>query len=142
MKSKPSARESKAADKKNQNGNGRSHAAGAAPAAAPEASRARGGGDGKSPLPPGQPEIASILLAPKLRSNDATLDKATLLGALIAFKKGDFSARLPIDLEGVDGKIADMFNDVIEFNQRMSQELARLSRVVGKEGKISQRASI
>ena len=49
--------------------------------------------------------------------------------------------RLPVDLEGMDGKIADAFNDVIELNQRMAEELERLSRVVGKEGKISQRAS-
>src|SRR5437773_1994412 len=42
----------------------------------------------------------------------------------------------------MDGKIADAFNEVIEQNQRMSEELERLSRVVGKEGRISQRASI
>ncbi|MDB5328211.1 MAG: diguanylate cyclase, partial [Phycisphaerales bacterium] len=70
------------------------------------------------------------------------LDKAMLLRALLAFKKGDFSARLPVDLEGVDGKIADAFNDVIELNERMSEELERMSRVVGKEGKITQRASV
>ena len=72
----------------------------------------------------------------------AELDKAMLLRALLAFKKGDFSARLPVDLEGVDGKIADAFNEVIELNERMSEELERMSRVVGKEGKITQRASI
>src|SRR5207237_1798033 len=70
------------------------------------------------------------------------LDKTTLLAALAAFKKGDFSVRLPTDLDSMDGKIADAFNDVIELNQRLSQELERLSRVVGKEGKISQRASM
>ena len=69
------------------------------------------------------------------------LDKAGLLKALLAFKKGDFSARLPVDLEGVDGKIADAFNDVIERNQSMARELERLSHVVGKEGKINQRAN-
>ena len=58
----------------------------------------------------------------------------------MALKKGDFSARLPVTLEGMDGKIADAFNDVIELNQRHAAELERLSRVVGKEGKISQRA--
>ena len=36
---------------------------------------------------------------------------------------------------GIDGKIADAFNDVIELNERMAHELERLSRVVGKEGK-------
>ncbi|MGK3992535.1 HAMP domain-containing protein [Sorangium sp. So ce1024] len=70
------------------------------------------------------------------------LDRRTLLLSLTALKKGDFSARLPIDLEGLDGKIADTFNDVVELNERMAKELHRLSRAVGKEGKLSQRASI
>src|SRR5271163_2501741 len=65
-----------------------------------------------------------------------------LLKALTASKKGDFSVRLPLDWNGTAGKIADGFNDVIERNERMAQELERLSRVVGKEGKINQRASI
>jgi len=71
-----------------------------------------------------------------------TLDKAQLLAALTALKKGDFSVRLPGEWVGLEGKIADTFNDVTELNQRMAAELARLSQVVGKEGKISQRASI
>ena len=70
------------------------------------------------------------------------LDRASLLSALLSLKKGDFDVRLPIDLEGVDGKIADAFNEVVDQNQRLSEEIARISRVVGKEGKISQRASI
>ena len=40
------------------------------------------------------------------------------------------------------GKIADTFNDVIRINQRLTTELARISRVVGKEGRIRQRASL
>jgi HAMP domain-containing protein/signal transduction histidine kinase/CheY-like chemotaxis protein len=73
---------------------------------------------------------------------DDLLDKRKLLAALLALKKGDFRARLPSDLTGIDGKIADTFNDVIELNQRMANELDRLSRIVGKEGRLSQRASI
>ena len=65
-----------------------------------------------------------------------------LLAALMAFKRGDFSARLPEDWIGVPGKIADTFNTVIETNQRMARELERIGRVVGKEGRITQRASI
>ena len=78
----------------------------------------------------GQPPIETLL---GLTRNAAggELDKKTLLTALLAFRKGDFSARLPIDLAGMDGKIADAFNDVIELNERMSEELERLSRVVG-----------
>src|SRR4051794_24201713 len=65
-----------------------------------------------------------------------------LLTALMAFKRGDFSARLPEDWIGVPGKIADTFNTVIETNERMARELERIRRVVGKEGRITQRASI
>src|SRR4051794_28447093 len=50
---------------------------------------------------------------------DGTLDKAQLLQALVALQKGDFTARLPVDLIGLDGKIADAFNDVMEMNSRM-----------------------
>src|SRR5438876_811351 len=70
------------------------------------------------------------------------LDKKQLLRALTAFKKGDFSVRLPDDLTGLDGKIADVLNDVIELNGRMAAELERVSHVVGGEGRITQRASL
>ncbi len=70
------------------------------------------------------------------------LDSAALLSALTALKRGDFSARLPLEWTGVAGKVADTFNEVIELNQRMARELERLSRVVGKEGKIAQRGTL
>ena len=60
----------------------------------------------------------------------------------MAFKRGDFSARLPEDWKGVSGKIADTFNSVIETNERLARELDRIGRVVGKEGRITQRVSI
>jgi HAMP domain-containing protein/signal transduction histidine kinase/ActR/RegA family two-component response regulator len=72
--------------------------------------------------------------------NGATLDERQLLMALKAYKNGDFSARLPQDWTGLPGKIADTFNDVIRMNQRLTRELARIARVVGKEGRITQRA--
>ncbi|MFO0867086.1 MAG: HAMP domain-containing protein, partial [Gemmataceae bacterium] len=70
------------------------------------------------------------------------LEPKALLNALAALKKGDFTIRLPMEWTGVAGKIADTFNDVVELNQRMANELDRLSRVVGKEGRITQRASL
>jgi HAMP domain-containing protein/signal transduction histidine kinase/DNA-binding response OmpR family regulator len=71
-----------------------------------------------------------------------TLDTTALLTALTALKKGDFSVRLPMTWMGLAGKVADTFNEVVELNQRMARELDRLSRVVGKEGRITQRASL
>ncbi|XXY27243.1 HAMP domain-containing protein [Sorangium sp. So ce233] len=70
------------------------------------------------------------------------LEMGQMLAVLVALKKGDFSVRLPIDLEGLDGKIADTFNDVVEMNEKFAFELERLSRAVGKEGKIGQRVSM
>src|SRR5438046_6978500 len=67
------------------------------------------------------------------QSNGNELDNGQLLAALMAFKRGDFSARLPEDWTGVPGKIADTFNAVIEANERMTRELERIGRVVGKE---------
>src|SRR5438270_3532218 len=68
------------------------------------------------------------------------IDATAILTALTNLKKGNFSYRLPSDWVGVAGKVADAFNDVMELNERMAKELERLSRVVGKEGKLSQRA--
>ena len=68
------------------------------------------------------------------------IDGRQLLGALRAFRKGDFSVRLPIGLTGIDGEIAEAFNDVVELNERMTKEFERLGDMVGKEGKISHRA--
>src|SRR5262249_7489591 len=70
------------------------------------------------------------------------LDRRLLLVTLTALKKGDFSVRLPIEWEGLDGRIAQTFNDVVELNQKITSEFERVSRVVGKEGKITERASI
>src|SRR5437764_10781471 len=76
------------------------------------------------------------------QSNGNELDNGQLVAALMAFKRGDFSARLPEDWTGVPGKIADTFNSVIESNERMTRELERIVHVVGKEGRITQRASL
>jgi len=40
------------------------------------------------------------------QTNGSELDASQLLTALMAFKRGDFSARLPDDWTGVAGKIA------------------------------------
>ncbi|MBW4575976.1 MAG: HAMP domain-containing protein [Aphanothece sp. CMT-3BRIN-NPC111] len=76
-------------------------------------------------------------------TNDTdNLDLKQLLRTLVAVKKGNFSVRMPIDQTGMAGKIADTLNDIIDMNERMADELDRIGTVVGKEGQITQRASI
>ncbi len=65
-----------------------------------------------------------------------------LLRALAAMKKGDFSVRMPVEFVGVQGKIADTLNDILELNERTASEIERISIVVGKEGKLNQRAQV
>src|SRR5262245_48758193 len=62
-----------------------------------------------------------------------------LLSAMLRFRDGDFSVRLPTDIVGVDGKIADAFNDIVAVSERRARETSRVSHVVGKEGKLKQR---
>src|SRR5262245_52819834 len=69
-------------------------------------------------------------------------EMAVLLQALTALKKGQKDIRLPSDWTGIAGKVADAFNEVVEMNERLASELTRLSRVVGKEGKLSQRVKL
>ncbi len=65
-----------------------------------------------------------------------------LLTALKALKKGDFTVRLPDGQIGMAGAIADVFNDVVETNQALAQELERIRITVGRDGKIKQRATL
>ena len=62
-----------------------------------------------------------------------------LLRALQAVQDGDFSVRLPGDWAGIEGKIADTFNEIVASNARMAAELERVGTVVGKQGKTRQR---
>ncbi len=70
------------------------------------------------------------------------LDVKQLLRVLMAVKKGDFSIRMPVEQTGIAGKVADTLNEIIELNEKMTKEFERIGNVVGKEGKIAQRASL
>src|SRR5512134_3740556 len=70
------------------------------------------------------------------------LDKRVLLATLLAFRKGDFRTRMPVGLPGIDGKIADTVNDLMEMSAALADELQRVSQVVGEQGRTSQRASL
>ena len=76
------------------------------------------------------------------RKRATAIDLRQTLNVLLAARKGDFSARLPPDYEGLAGKVADALNDVIGQNEALAAELQRLSTVVGKEGRTTHRAAL
>ena len=82
----------------------------------------------------------------QLESRDGNAPSPTrclqrVLKCLTAVQKGTFSVRLPSDWTGLEGKVADSLNEIIAANERMAKELKRVSRMVGKQGKIAQRAA-
>ena len=69
-------------------------------------------------------------------------DERQLLAALRAMRRGDFSVRLPLTGVGMAGEIAEAFNDIVEMNDQMAAEFYRLNRVVRREGRVGERASL
>ena len=65
-----------------------------------------------------------------------------LLAAVAAFRDGDFSVRLPADWAGTEGRIAEAFNQALGYEDRIAQEVARLSVSVGKDGRLQQRMTV
>src|SRR6185295_18980201 len=88
------------------------------------------------------PEASSSLRRVSNRkppSNGTSDPLQDLLHALQAMRAGDFSVRMTGDHIGIEGKIADTFNEIVTANQRMAQQLERVGQVVGREGKTRQR---
>ena len=73
------------------------------------------------------------------KSGDTHYDTNTLLSALQAMRDGDFSVRLPGNWTGIEGKVADTFNEIAAANSRVANELERVGQAVGREGKTRQR---
>jgi HAMP domain-containing protein/CheY-like chemotaxis protein len=65
-----------------------------------------------------------------------------LLTALHAELAGDFGHRLPVRGDGILRELAETFNAVAERHELWAKELARVSRAVGREGRLTERASV
>src|SRR6187549_1821574 len=92
-----------------------------------------------SDLSPGAPSSLRRGAKKKPVANGKPDSLEDLLHALQAMRAGDFSVRMTGDHLGIEGKIADTFNEIVAANQRMAQQLERVGQVVGREGKTRQR---
>ncbi|MFD5449922.1 HAMP domain-containing protein [Streptomyces sp. NPDC003470] len=76
------------------------------------------------------------------RGGTTTVDTAALnrlLAALVAMRQGNFRKRLTVSGDGVMSEIAAVFNEVADRNLHLTGELARVRRMVGREGKLTER---
>ncbi|RWA62478.1 response regulator [Mesorhizobium sp. M1C.F.Ca.ET.193.01.1.1] len=77
-----------------------------------------------------------------MQASRAQLDRRQILNSLKAFRRGDFSVRIDNIYEGIDSDIAEAFNQIVDLNDQVTKEFERLSRVVGKDGRIGERGHV
>ncbi|HWS33282.1 MAG TPA: HAMP domain-containing protein, partial [Actinoplanes sp.] len=69
-------------------------------------------------------------------------DETVLLGelaeALRRVRRGDLKVRLPRST-GAAGAVAEAFNEVVALQERQNLELRRISRIVGRDGRLTER---
>ena len=65
---------------------------------------------------------------------------AELAAALTAFRNGDFAVRLG-RRDGLLGDVVDRFNELADQQERRTRELVRVSHVIGREGRMTERLS-
>jgi HAMP domain-containing protein len=78
----------------------------------------------------------------KSRNGTTTVDTAALnrlLTALEAMRDGNFRKRLTVSGDGVMAEIAAVYNEVADRNLHLTGELSRVRRMVGREGKLTER---
>jgi signal transduction histidine kinase/HAMP domain-containing protein/CheY-like chemotaxis protein len=69
-------------------------------------------------------------------------DLSELLAALRTARDGDFSARLTPRGEGLQAELAHLFNGLIERNDQLAGELVRVGEIIGREGRMTERATL
>jgi len=87
------------------------------------------------PLEPSKPNRP---LEPPTQAQEGLNGSAVLhdlLRALQDVRVGDFSVRLPVNAGGIEGKIADSFNEIVAANQTLARQLEGVGQVVGREGR-------
>src|SRR5690606_16284639 len=70
------------------------------------------------------------------------LSDALLYETLLKVRNGDFSERFPSDRTGISGKFLDTFNEIIELNEQLVKQFTKAGKIIGKEGKLSQRVKL
>ncbi|MGZ4258627.1 MAG: HAMP domain-containing protein, partial [Gaiellaceae bacterium] len=80
------------------------------------------------------------------KAGDATADVSRaeleqLLAALNAARDGDFRLRLPVRGKGMSAELTRAFNELANRREALTKEIGRVGRVIGREGRMTERAS-
>ncbi|HMJ19986.1 MAG TPA: HAMP domain-containing protein [Gemmatimonadaceae bacterium] len=94
-----------------------------------------GNGNGRDD---GEREVAPLGSGGTIRETDLR----RLLAAMREMKEGDFNVRLPVSDVPLLADIADEFNAIAKLNTRLCDEMTRVSKTIGRQGQMNDRASI
>ena len=65
-----------------------------------------------------------------------------LLQALKSAYAGDLDARMATGQPGLMGEVAEAFNKLADRRDKLGTELSRVARVIGREGRMTERVSL
>src|ERR1700722_11406328 len=99
-----------------------------APATAKAAAGGNGSGNGHAAADNGE--------------HEGRADLSQLLEALRAARGGDFSVRLTSNGDPQFAEVARAFNELLDRNDRMSREISRVGKIIGREGRMTERFSL
>jgi len=71
-----------------------------------------------------------------------SLDLKELLRVLSLVKNGSLSTRMPVTQAGINGRICEVLNDIIDMNQRLVAEISSAEKTIGKKGNLSKRIEL
>ncbi|MDQ7948569.1 MAG: HAMP domain-containing protein, partial [Pedobacter sp.] len=77
-----------------------------------------------------------------LEYSGTSLDLKALLNVLSSVKSGRLSIRMPVTQAGIEGRICEVLNDIIDMNQRLVAELSSAEKTIGKKGNLSKRIEL
>ena len=73
---------------------------------------------------------------------DHEITDAELYQVLQKVRNGNFTVRLPADQSGMKRSICEAMNEIIDLNERLTFELTRVGKSIGKQGKLNQRIDL
>src|SRR6185503_13401934 len=76
------------------------------------------------------------------QSLDPHAELRELLQTIKKVRQGNFSVRCQLGDDRVIREISEELNNIIALNENMASEFQRVAKIVGQEGKMTERASI
>jgi HAMP domain-containing protein/signal transduction histidine kinase/CheY-like chemotaxis protein len=71
-----------------------------------------------------------------------SLDLKELLKVLSMVKNGRLNVRMPVTQAGINGRICEVLNDIIDMNERLVAEISSAEKTIGKRGNLAKRIEL